>query len=63
MNTASIKSNTSEFCGIGEASRLLGISAQTIRRMNGELCTYVTAGGTRRFKRSDILNYVNGGEG
>jgi hypothetical protein len=68
MNTASIESKSTtlgctaangEYVGIGECARLTGLSQQTVRRMNGELPHYVTGGGTRKYRLSDIKTYVD----
>jgi hypothetical protein len=68
MNTASIESKSTtlgctaangEYVGIGECARLTGLSQQTVRRMNGELPHYVTRGGTRKYRLSDIKTYVD----
>ena len=47
---------TEEFFGLGEAARLLGITPQTLRRWadRGQIATYTTPGGHRRFPRSAV---------
>ncbi len=52
----STRSDGSPWLGLGEASRLLGITPATLRRWadHGEVAAFVTPGGHRRFPRSVI---------
>lgn len=46
-----------DYVGLGEAARLLGITPQTLRRWadRGQIASYTTPGGHRRFPRSALL--------
>jgi excisionase family DNA binding protein len=46
-----------DYLGLGEAARLLGITPQTLRRWadRGQIASYTTPGGHRRFPRSALL--------
>ena len=50
----------SEWVGLGEASRLLGVAPGTLRRWsdNGRVHVFTTPGGHRRFRRSALLRLV-----
>lgn len=47
---------TEDYLGLGEAARLLGIAPQTLRRWadRGQIASYTTPGGHRRFPRSAL---------
>ncbi|MGZ6270035.1 MAG: MerR family transcriptional regulator [Candidatus Limnocylindrales bacterium] len=53
---AAARHAASEWIGLGEASRLLGISHGTLRRWadEGRLAVFTTPGGHRRFSRSSL---------
>jgi excisionase family DNA binding protein len=46
-----------DYLGLGEAARLLGITPQTLRRWadRGQIASYTTPGGHRRFPRSALI--------
>jgi excisionase family DNA binding protein len=54
------QASNSPWLGLGEASRLLGITPATLRRWSdqGEIPTFVTPGGHRRFPRTLIEGMV-----
>lgn len=49
-----------EYLGLGDASRLLGITPATLRRWadRGQIASYTTPGGHRRFPRSALVALV-----
>lgn len=49
-----------EMLRIGEVARMLSMSTPTVRKIinNGQLPFYVTEGG-KRFKRTDVMDYIN----
>lgn len=51
------------FLGLGDAARLLGITPQTLRRWadRGQISSYTTPGGHRRFPRSAVAALVPAG--
>ena len=51
-----------ELISIGEAGRLLGVSADTLRRWDaaGKLTAVRTIGGQRRFRRDEIEALASG---
>lgn len=53
-----------EWIGLSEAARLLGVHPSTVRSWadNGKLSVHRTAGGHRRFLRSEIEDYRRGPE-
>jgi excisionase family DNA binding protein len=55
-----LQRNRSPWLGLGEASRLLGITPATLRRWadHGQVPTFTTPGGHRRFPRSVIEGLV-----
>lgn len=54
-----------ELVSIGEAGRLLGVSADTLRRWDaaGKLTAVRTIGGQRRFRRDEIEALASGAVG
>ena len=54
-----------ELISIGEAGRLLGVSADTLRRWDaaGKLTAVRTIGGQRRFRRDEIEALASGAVG
>lgn len=57
------RSAGNEWIGLAEATRMLGISASTLRRWadEGRIRTFVTPGGHRRFSRAAIEALLPGG--
>jgi hypothetical protein len=56
------RSGISEWLGLGEASRLLGVAPGTLRRWSdsGRVAAFTTPGGHRRYRRSYLEQLIGG---